>query len=75
MKSHIRIAIGLAGAGLLAGCGGSGMSTSGMTPPVAADVFTQSVQAVVATASDTDSPISIDGIVASGSDTAPPVGL
>ena len=74
MNKHLRIPAGLACAGLLAGCGGSGMSSSGMPPPVAVDAFTQSVQAVVATASDTDSPISIDGIVASGSDTAPPVG-
>jgi hypothetical protein len=75
MTTHLRIAIGCACAGLLAGCGGSGTSTSAMTPPAAVDAFTQSVQAVVATTSDTALPMSIDGIAASGSDSAPPVDL
>jgi uncharacterized lipoprotein YbaY len=75
MKTHLRIAIGLAIASLMAGCGSSGESTSGMTPPASADAFTQSVQAVAATSSDTAVPIAIDGIAAVGPDTALPVGL
>jgi len=74
MKTHLGIAIGLASAAVLTGCGGSGTSSSGMPAPVAVDAFTQSVQAVVATASETALPMDIDGIAASGSDTAPPVG-
>jgi uncharacterized lipoprotein YbaY len=73
MNTHIRIAIGLALAALLAGCGGSAGS-SAMTPPVAVDAFTVSVEAVVATASETALPLDIDGIAASGTDTAVPVG-
>ena len=75
MKTTLRIAIGLAVSSLIAGCGGSGESTTGMTPPISVDAFTQSVQGVVATTSDTALPISIDGIAATGSDNAPPVGL
>jgi hypothetical protein len=69
------MAIGLAMGGLLAGCGGSGMSTSAKTPPAAVDAFTQSVQAVVATTGDTALPMGIDGIAASGSESALPVVL
>jgi uncharacterized lipoprotein YbaY len=75
MKTHTRIAIGLAFAGLLAGCGGSGNSTSAMPPPAAVDAFTQTVQAVVATSSDTALPMDIEGVAAGGSESAPPVGL
>ena len=75
MTTNLRIAVGLAIASLIAGCGSSGESTSGMTPPASADAFTQSVQAVAAASSDTAVPIGIDGIVAVGPDTALPVGL
>ena len=75
MTTHLRIAVVCACAGLLAGCGGSGMSASGPVPPAAADAFTQSVQAVVATTSDTALPMSIDGIAASGSESSTPVDL
>jgi hypothetical protein len=75
MNIKLRIAIGLAVTGLIAGCGGSGQSASGMAPPPGADAFTQSVQAVVAVSSDTALPVSIEGIATTGSDNAPPVGL
>jgi len=74
MKKHLRIPTGLACAGLLAGCGGSDMPAAVSTPPAAVDTFTRSVQAMVATASDTAMPIDIDGIAADGSDSATPVG-
>jgi uncharacterized lipoprotein YbaY len=74
MKKQLTIATGLACAGLLAGCGGSGMSAAGSTPPAAVDAFTQSVQAMVATASDTALPMDIDGIAATSPDRATPVG-
>jgi Na+/serine symporter len=75
MKISLKSALLLAVAGTIAGCGSSGEQSSGMTPPVGADGFTQSVQGVLATSSDTAMPIAIDGIAAVGSDTAPPVGL
>jgi uncharacterized protein YcfL len=75
MKTIIRIAIGLAGAGLAAGCGSSGEPTSAMTPPPTVDAFTQSVQTVVANSSDASLPISIDDIAVTDSDSAPPVAL
>lgn len=73
MKRNLKIAIGLAVTSLIAGCGSSGGSSSGMTPPIGVDAFTQSVQGVVATTSDTALPMTIDGIAATSSDSAPPV--
>ena len=75
MMTNFRVAIALAVASLIAGCGSSGESASGMKPPSAVDAFTQSVQAVVATTSDTAMPLGIDGIAATSPDNAPPVGL
>jgi hypothetical protein len=75
MNKKLGIAIGLAASGLIGGCGSSGESTTAMTPPPSVDAFTQSVQGVVATTSDTALPISIDGISATGPDNALPVGL
>jgi uncharacterized lipoprotein YbaY len=75
MKKKLRIATALALAGLLAGCGNSGGSTAAMVPPAGVDAFTQAVQGVVATTSDTALPIGIDGIAATAPDNSPPVAL
>ena len=75
MKTRARIALLLAFAGIVAGCGSSGERSAATPPPTAVDAFTQTVQGVLATTSDTAMPMNIDGIAAVSSDSAPPVGL
>jgi hypothetical protein len=76
MRKIIKVLAGATVAILAAGCGSSGNSGTAMQPPPpAADSFTQTVQGIVSTASETAEPVAIDGIAAISSDDAPPMGI
>lgn len=75
MKIVPKVALVLFAAGLASGCGSSGKPDTAMTPPASADAFTQTVQVMAATASDTAAAIDIDAIAATVADNALPVGF
>jgi ABC-type Fe3+-hydroxamate transport system substrate-binding protein len=57
--------------------GGNGYSSTSMTTPLptATDAFTQTVQSIVVTASETATPLFTDGVAVVAADSASPVAI
>lgn len=74
MKRSTTIVVAIAAAATLSACG----SSADQAPKVmatAVDAFTQSVQSIVAVASDTALPMAVDGIAALEADSAAPIAV
>ena len=72
MKRSTAIVMAIAAAGALSACGSSA-DQSPKAMSTAVDAFTQSVQSIVAAASDTALPMAVDAIAALDADSATPV--
>ncbi len=73
-RSTTMVVVAIAAAGALSACG-SAADQSPKVMSTAVDAFTQSVQSIVAVASDTALPMAVDAIAALDADSATPVAV
>ncbi len=74
MKKSTTIVAAIAAAGALSACGSSA-DQSPKVMSVAVDAFTQSVQSIVAVATESALPMAVEGIAALDADSATPVAV